>query len=429
MMTSGDEAVSECAGCASLSRRRLLLAASVVGGLTLGGRDAGGAVVRYALAGPDSGATVTDTLVVLSLRGGFDGLSAVVPGSDPAYAAARPAIGVPASALLRLDSTFGLHPAMAPLLPLWKSGRLAIVQDVGQADPTRSHFEAMRELERAAPGSGLRTGWLDRLLGALPAGTIFRGAQVGAPKATDAFRGPEPELALRSIDEFTLAGTDKRSLPRAQALYRSLYARAPQVVSTPALAAVDAVTATSRLKAAGYTPAHEVAYPRAEVGQSLRDVARLIRAGVGVRVVCVDFGAWDMHAAMGTVDSGQLRSRLRELAEAIAAFTTDLADLMGSITLITLSEFGRRVAENGSGGADHGHGNCVFVVGGAVAGGRTYGTWHGLAPAGLVQGDLPGTTDYRQLLAEIAVKRMGIDSASAVFPGLKAAPLGIVRSR
>ncbi len=148
-----------------------------------------------------------------------------------------------------------------------------------------------------------------------------------------------------------------------------------------------------------------------------------------MQVACVDVGAWDMHAAMGTVDSGQMKTRLADLAAAVTAFTTDLADRMDGITVVTLSEFGRRVAENGSGGTDHGHGNCVFVIGGGVRGGRMYGHWPGLASSALVQGDLPGTTDYRQILAEIASQRMGVGPVGEVFPGLKASPLGIVRER
>ncbi|HEY6794125.1 MAG TPA: DUF1501 domain-containing protein [Kineosporiaceae bacterium] len=414
-----------CPECVELSRRGLLRGAAV-GGLT-SLVPGGSSDVRVAAA--VGKAASTDTLVLLSLRGGFDGLSAVVPAADPDYRGKRATIGVPASQLLPLDAAFGLHPAMAPLLPLWRDGQLAVVQDVGQAAPTRSHFEAMRELEKAAPGSGIRTGWLDRMLGALAKGTIFKGAQVGTSKPTDAFKGPAPELAVRRIDNFTLSGTDAKSLPKLTGLYRSLYSRAPEVIRTPALVAMDAVATTSRLKAAGYTPSHGVTYPSTEVGKALQDVARLIRAGVGLKVACVDVGAWDLHAGMGRVDGGQMRDRLKDLADAVAAFTADLADRMGSLTLVTLSEFGRRVAENGSGGTDHGHGNCVFVIGGGVAGGRMYGTWPGLSSSALVQGDLPGTTDYRQILAEIAVKRMGIRRVSDVFPGLKAAPLGILRAR
>jgi uncharacterized protein (DUF1501 family) len=397
-----------------------------------GPAEAAGAVgaVEAAEAAPvATGATPLEVLVVLSLRGGFDGLSAVVPAADPAYAAARPGIGIPAAALLPLDATFGLHPALSPLLPFWRSGALAVVADVGQAAPTRSHFEAMRELERAAPGSSLRTGWMDRLLAALPRTTTFQGAQLGTSKATDAFRGPFPEIAMDRIDRFTLDGTDASTLPAARAVLRSMYGRAPEVIGTPLRVALDAVATTSGLQNAGYTPTNGAVYPTTDVGQALRDVARLITSGAGLQVACVDVGGWDLHAGMGTVGEGVMTRQLGELAAALAAFATDLGARMATVTVLTLSEFGRRVAENGSGGTDHGHGNGAFVLGGAVVGGRVHGRWPGRAETALADGDLPGTTDYRQIVAEIAAKRFGVGAGpvASVFPGLRLDPLGIVR--
>jgi uncharacterized protein (DUF1501 family) len=424
-MTGGGSTPS-CAQCAPRGVSRRLLLGGGAGAVLIGAAGIElGTDPRWGFAGDGA----SDTLVVMSLRGGFDGLSAVIPGADPHYRIARPSVGVPASQLLPLNATFGLHPAMAPLLPFWKAGSLAVVQDVGQADPSRSHFDAMRELERAAPGSSVRTGWLDRMLGDQPRGTTFQGAQVGSARLSEAFAGPFPEIALSSIDGFLLEGTDVSSLARTQALYRSLYAGAPQVVGIPAQVAMDAISATTALTKKGYRPGSGVVYPTTGVGTALRDVARLITAGLGVQVACVDVGDWDLHAAMGTVDGGGMRQRLGDLADAVAAFATDLGSRMAGVTLVTLSEFGRRVAENGSGGTDHGHGNTVFVLGGAVAGGKVYGSWPGLAPSALVQGDLPGSTDYRQILAEIMTKRFAVSPVAGVFPGLAAAPMGIVPPR
>jgi uncharacterized protein (DUF1501 family) len=401
--------------------RRTVLGASALGGLALTVGLAGDAGLPSGR--PD------DVLVVVSLRGGFDGLSAVVPAAEPEYWKARPTIGIPASQLQHLDRRFGLHPVMAPLLPFWQSGKLAIVQDVGQSTPTRSHFEAMRELERAAPGSSLRTGWLDRLLGSLPTTTAFEGAQVGTAKPTDAFRGPFPEMALRSIDALSLAETSTRTRKGVQRVYRTLYARQAEVIRNPVFVAMDAVSTAAGWKAVGYQPANGATYPNTDVARALRDVARLIVLGSGLRVACVDVGEWDLHAAMGTVSGGRMRTKLGDLASALAAFATDLGSRMESVTVVTLSEFGRRVAENGSGGTDHGHGNSAFVLGGSVIGGRFYGSWPGLAPSVLVQGDLPGHTDYRQVLAEIAVKRLGAGDHATLFPGLRPSPLGLVRER
>jgi uncharacterized protein (DUF1501 family) len=370
-----------------------------------------------------------DTLVVLSLRGGFDGLSAVVPAGDPEYYRARPTIGVPAAQLVGRDGIFGLHPALAPLLPFWEGGTLAAVHGVGQTNPTRSHFAALEEMERAAPGTSLRTGWIDRMLGVRGTSSVFNGMAVGGSLAPQAMGGPAPELALGSIDGFQLNG-ESTGNPFAAAL-RKLYSDAPPVVAGPATATLDALGTTGVLKAAGDTPANGAAYPDTELGRALKDVARLITAKVGLQVACVDFGDWDMHSGLGKAVAGNwMNDHLGELAQALAAFATDLGPAgMAGVTLLTLSEFGRRVGENGSGGVDHGHGNAMILLGGGVAGGTVYGSWRGLAPADLDDGDLPGTTDYRSVVGEVLVQRCGLGSLAGVFPGVTAGRLGLVRAR
>jgi uncharacterized protein (DUF1501 family) len=380
------------------------------------------------LAFADAGYT-GDTVVVLSLRGGFDGLSAVVPLGDPAYAAARPSIGISASRALPLDSMFGLHPALAPLRPLYTAGRLAFVHAVGQPTRTRSHFAAMQEMENAAPGSTLRTGWIDRMVGVSGSPTMFSAVAVGAGGAPAAMIGPNPELVLTSVDDFTLSapGNAAEQQRWATAL-RGLHASAPAAIKTPALATLSAVGTTSRLKEQGYTPAGGAVYPKGELGEALREVARLVKAGLGLRMATLDVGDWDMHAGMGTSDKGWMFDRLTTLGQALAAFATDLGEKLSDVTLVTLSEFGRRVAENGSGGLDHGHGNVCMVLGGGIAGGRVFGRWPGLAADRLDDGDLAGTTDYRTILAEILEKRARLSSAG-VFPGLAADRLGLARAR
>ncbi|HEU5109349.1 MAG TPA: hypothetical protein VFT95_12460, partial [Micromonosporaceae bacterium] len=239
-------------GCPSITRRGLIgkaLAAGAVGAFA--GLAGEGLSTRLAFADattPYAG----DVLVVLSLRGGFDGLSAVVPHGDPEYYKARPGIGVPRSQLLGGDAMFGLHPALAPLLPLWRGGNLAAVQAVGQPSPTRSHFQAMEEMERAAAGTSLRTGWLDRMLGLTGASSPFAGVAVGGAMAPRVFAGPSPDIALRSVDSFTLAG-ETASRPMAATL-RALYADAPAALAGPARSAGAALGTASTLKAAGYTP-------------------------------------------------------------------------------------------------------------------------------------------------------------------------------
>jgi uncharacterized protein (DUF1501 family) len=417
-----------CTENRQLTRRGFLGRAAAVGaGVALTGLAGEGLSTRLAFAAP---ATYTgDTLVVLSLRGGFDGLSVVVPAGDPEYYLARPGIGVPQSQLLGRDGIFGLHPALAPLLPFWTAGQLAAVQAVGQADPTRSHFAALEEMERAAPGTSLRTGWIDRMLGVQGVTGVFGGVAVGGALAPRSMGGPTPDLAVGSIDGFELHG-ESTGDPFAATL-RRLYADVPAVVATPALGTLDAVGITTSMKAAGYTPGNGAVYPDTPLAGALRDVARLIRAQVGLRVACVDYGDWDMHQGLGTAQPGQwMHDHLGGMAAAVAAFATDLGTTgMAGVTLLTLSEFGRRVGENASGGVDHGHGNAVLMLGGGVVGGKVYGDWPGLAPANLDDGDLRGTTDYRQVLGEVLQQRCGLGSVAGVFPGITPGRTGVVRAR
>ncbi|GGK06946.1 hypothetical protein GCM10010123_40890 [Pilimelia anulata] len=404
---------------AGTSRRGLLRGAAAAGAAgALGGLVADGLAGSVAF-GAD--AYAGDTLVVLSLRGGFDGLSAVVPHGDPAYYTARPGIGVPKTRLLGGDTMFGLHPALAPLLPLWQNKQLAAVHAVGQGSPSRSHFAAMEELERAAAGTSIRTGWIDRMLGATAGGTPFRGVSVGDSLAPRSMLGPNVDLSMRALDQFNLAGEGTKR-PMA-ATVRALYQGADPVLAAPAAAAIDALGTAATLKQAGYVAANGAAYPAGKLGTALKDVARLIKANVGLAVATIDFGDWDLHEGLGTPVAGQgMYDQLAELAGALAAFAADLGpDGLNRVTVLTLSEFGRRVAENGSRGADHGHGNAMLVLGGGVRGGRVYGRWPGLAPAKLVAGDLAVTTDYRTVIGEALSRRCGVGSVASVFPSLPAA--------
>ena len=408
-----------------VSRRSFLRIATAAGALA--GLVSEGLATRLAFAaGPYDG----DVLVVLSLRGGFDGLQAIVPAADPVYATWRPNVGIPANALLPLDSFFGMHPAMAPLKPLWDAGSLGAVHAVGMSEPNRSHFEAMDLMERAAPGTSLRTGWIDRMLGLRDTGTPFQGTQVGSNMAASAFLGPSSELAMWSVDSFGIdAAWDAEQRTLWDAALRGLHEGAPPALGEPARVALGALATASELQEAGYLPEHGAAYPDTYLGDAMKDVARLIKAGVGLQVAAVDYGDWDMHAGMGRVDGGWMRDHLMELSGALAAFATDLGSRMSDVTLITLTEFGRRVEENGSGGTDHGHGQVVLTMGGGVVGGKVQGTWPGLAPGALLDGDLHATTDYRVLLAEVLEKRCRAGSVSGVFPGIGSERVGIVTQR
>jgi uncharacterized protein (DUF1501 family) len=407
-----------------LSRRGLLGRAAAAG--VLAGLAGAGLSTRLAFA---AGAYAGDTLVVLSLRGGFDGLSALPPIGDPDYYRARPTIAVPTSQVIGGNGTFGLHPALAPLLPLWQGGKLAAVHAVGQPNPTRSHFAAMEEMERAAPGTALRTGWLDRMLGGTGATGPLSGVSLGTAMPARLLTGPAPAVSMRAVDDFTLAGESAKR-PMAAAL-RKLYAGAAEQLAAPARAADAALTATASLRAAGYTPGNGAAYPATPLGAALRDVARLVKARAGLVAAAVDSGDWDMHEGLGTAVKGQrMYDNLADLAAALAAFATDLgAEHLANVTLVTVSEFGRRVQENASRGADHGHGNAMLVLGGAVRGGTVYGAWPGLSPGALVSGDLAATTDYRAVIGELLRQRCGFGAVDGVFPSVTPSSFGLATAR
>jgi uncharacterized protein (DUF1501 family) len=414
------EARLEC-GCpenrqAALSRRTLFRMAGVAGLATVTTLSD----VRAAF----GAATGAGALVVLSLRGGFDGLSAVVPNGDRDYARLRPNIQIPAAQTKKIDQTFGLHPALAPLFGLWDAGNMAAVHAVGQVDPTRSHFEAMAEMERAAPTSSLRTGWVDRTLGAFGDPGRFAGTQVGSGSLPASMIGPNAKFAMNSIAGMKLAvGEDLVPLSRWKSSIATLHHGARPAVSQPLNSGLNAIGDIAKLQKAP-DDAKALGYPDGNLGQALHDVARLVKAKLGLRVATIDYGNWDMHVGLGRSDNGWMHNQLTELSTALAAFAKELGSDLSKVTLITLSEFGRRVEENGSQGLDHGHGNAVLVVGGGVKSG-VHGRWPGLAADKLVDGDLAGTTDYRSIVSEVLKKRCGVASTTDIFPGFKARAVGL----
>jgi uncharacterized protein (DUF1501 family) len=418
--------------------RRSVLGGALAGAVAL---TAGDAATQVAFAEPGYAG---DTLVVLSLRGGLDGLTAVAPVGDPDYYRLRPGIAVPASVALQLDGVLGLHPALAPLVDLYRRGSLAVLHAVGMTQANRSHFSAMEEMERAAPGTTLRTGWLDRMVGGTGSGSVFSAVQAGRSMAAASLRGPSPELAFGRLEGLALRAMNNEKDRRATAL-RAMLAGADPLVAQPATTALDAVDRAGALVAArtatadaaaqaakGGTPVASppVVYPTSDLGQSLRDVATLVKGGTGVRAAAVDVGDWDMHVGMGaaTDTAGWMYGKLADLAASLVAFAADLGPHLDRVCLVTLSEFGRTASQNGSGGTDHGYGNAALVLGGGVVGGRVHGTWPTLAPTARVGGDLAVTTDYRALLAEALVKRCGL-SPSTVFPGQVTPTEGVFRRR
>lgn len=427
-------APTACPECVAGDRRRLLSRRSAL----LGGLGGLGTVLSTgALTAVDTrvafaaGPATADTVVVLSLRGGFDGLSAVPPVGDPAFAALRPGIGVPAAAALPLDPMFGLHPALSALKPLYDSGSLAIVHATGLPAPNRSHFDATEELERAAPGSSLRTGWLDRMLALGTPDGPFGAVQLGSTSMPLSLLGPFPALGMYSVDSFGLDGTDSDSRPGWETFLSATHDLADQATSRAVTDTLGALEQTAAMADAGYSPGAGAVYPDSDLGQALRDVARLVKADVGLRVATLDVGDWDMHVGLGSPDNGWMHDKLTDLGAALAAFATDLGPFLDDVTLITLSEFGRRAEENDSAGVDHGWGNAAFVLGGGVNGGQVIAGWPGLGGAGLTDGDLTVTTDYRAVLADILSHRVGagVDAIGEVLPGWSGSSLGLTAPR
>jgi uncharacterized protein (DUF1501 family) len=395
----------------------------VLRGLTLAGATAAGTAVHgSAFTSTAYAATPVDRVVVLlSMRGACDGLSLVVPHGDPAYYAARPSIAVPSDRLLAKDAFFGLHPALAPLLPWWQSGSMAAVHAAGLPAPNRSHFSAMEELEDADPGSSARVGWLNRLVGRNGTTSPIEAIQYGGGVPTTALVGPEPTLTTADTDSVSLSGYwDDVSEARRRAALERMWADVPGPLAAGARHAFDVVDEFAPVRA-GAGPANGAAYPPgSDLGAALASAARTIRADVGAEVIAVDHGSWDHHTWIGQPDNGNLRRMADEFALSVAAFLTDLGPLAAKVTVVTVSEFGRRVKENANQGLDHGYGNVMFLLGAGVKGGRYYGTWPGLTNA--ADADLLVTTDYRSVLSEVVTKRLGASSA-VVFPGFTPSPV------
>jgi len=408
--------MTECTEYAGLTRRGLFRGAAVAGASTA---FFGTTFVQTSYAATRSAPTV---LVVLSLRGAADGLSLVVPHADPAYYAARPRLAVPKAQLLVSDSFFGLHPALKPLVPMWQAGKMAAVHATGMAVPNRSHFAAMEEVEDADPGSSARVGWINRLIGRDPYANPLQAVQIGEVPITATY-GPQPTFVASSVDGVRLAGNDEWDTTngRPRSLH-TLWDQAPGALGRGARSAMGAVNDFGPVRATSATPANGAAYPTDDLGEALASAARTIKGDIGADVIAVDHGGWDMHTNLGDLSWGSMLSNAGSLARGLAAFFTDLGALGDKVTVVTISEFGRRVKENANWGLDHGHGNVMFALGAGVKGGY-YGTWPWLVNAG--DADLGVTTDYRSVLSEVVTKRFDVSTAT-VFPGFTPEPVGLM---
>jgi uncharacterized protein (DUF1501 family) len=361
----------------------------------------------------------TTRLVVIFQRGAADGLNIVVPHAEPQYYAMRPSINIPRKSVIDLDGFFGLHPSLAPFRPLWQQRQLAIVHAAGSPDPNRSHFDAQDFMESGTPGvKSTDDGWLNRALRNLPQSqkSAFEAIAMG-PSIPRILSGAEPAIAINNINDFFVGGRTPKASPVAST-FEAMYDHSlDTVLHGTGEETFDAVKMLRSADPSKYKPAAGADYPKGHFGDSMRQLAQLIKANLGVQVAFADIGGWDHHVNEGATE-GQIANVLRDFSQSLAAFRTDLGDLGEDTVVVTMSEFGRTARENGNRGTDHGHANVMFVLGGRVKGGRVYGRWPGLDHSQLYEGrDLALTTDFRQVIGEAVARHMGNKNLAEVFPG------------
>jgi len=369
------------------------------------------------------------TLIAIFQRGAVDGLNVVVPHGEHSYYDMRPSIAIPkpdsanADAAINLDGFFGLHPSLTSFKPLWDSKRLAIVHAVGSPDNTRSHFDAQDYMESATPGvKSTADGWLNRYLQSKkdPAKSVFRAVSV-TQTMPRVLQGAAPAVAMSNLSDFGIrAGQSSASL---QGGFEQIYTQAANdPLTSMGKETFAAVNFLKQANPAQYKPENGAQYPRTPFGNSLLQIAQLIKAGVGLEVAFTDIGGWDTHVNEGNA-RGQLGNLLQQFSSGIAALYQDLGQRMDDVVVLTMSEFGRTARENGNRGTDHGHANAMFVVGNSVRGGQVYGQWPGLKGDQLYEGrDLALTTDFRDVFAEIATRHLGSTNLKAIFPGYGVSP-------
>ena len=374
-----------------------------------------------------------DTLVVVFLRGAADGLNMVVPHAEEEYHRLRPALRLPRPDDIRaaedkrvidLDGFFGFHPALRPLLPAWEAGELACIQACGAPDESRSHFKAMELMERGvSEESGPSTGWIGRHLSSVDTGnpSPLRAISLGEQIPRSLY-GPVPASALRSIAEFHLGDS---TAAEALAAALSVFYTGEDNLCLIGQETLQIMEDLEKLDPERYKP-NGTPYPESDFGRGLSQIAMLIKAEVGLETAAIDLGGWDTHFAQG-LHEGLMPRLLEDLSAGLAAFHNDLRSSLNRITLVVMTEFGRRAYENASLGTDHGHGGCMFVMGGEVNGGQVITRWPGLSKDALVgPGDLAITIDYRDVLGEILTKRLNNRQLGEIFPGYHPQEVGVV---
>lgn len=405
-------------GGAGWTRRRFLAGAGMVGVAALGSQ------LVTSRAAFSSTPTPTDrTVVVVFLRGAADGLRVLVPAASALgldhLQSVRPALVPASSALIGLpgQSGWAVNAKLKPIYDaLWSTGELAFVPGVSTPSVTRSHFSAQQYLEKGGSPTA-STGWLDRLLANLGSGTTFRAVSQGGT-TPNSLMGDQPSITMSSLAGFQFPGWDDIR-PASQAAVLSLYRGMTGTLAEDVPNAINAVATAAAVRA---VPPTSVAYPTGDFAAALKDLAAILRAEVGMQVATVDVGGWDTH----TDEAGDLDNNLDATAQALRAFVDDLgATRRKRVTVVVMTEFGRRVEMNDSGGTDHGHGSLMWLLGGGLTGSGVYGKWTQLAPDTLDDGDVPGFNNPFDVLGELAQKRLNAGSLSGVFLDHTPTPIGV----
>lgn len=378
---------------------------------------------RVALANERKGGK-RKTLIAIFQRGAVDGLNMIVPFGESNYYSSRPAIAIPKpasgnqEAAIDLDGFFGLHPSMSALKPMWDARQLAIIHASGSPDNTRSHFDAQDYMESATPGvKSTPDGWLNRYLRSRKdeQASLFRAVAV-TRQMPRAMHGVAPVLAVSNLSNFAIRAG--KSSATVQGGFEAIYSRDKnETLAETGRDTFEAINYLKQVNPAQYKPENGAQYPRNQFGNSLLQIAQLIKAGVGMEVAFTDIGGWDTHVNQGN-SRGQLANLLQQFSGGLAALYQDLGQRMDDVVILTMSEFGRTVRENGNRGTDHGHANAMMVLGNSVRGGQVYGKWPGLKSDQLHEGrDLALTTDFRDVFGEIAARHLGTSDLKSVFPG------------
>jgi uncharacterized protein (DUF1501 family) len=418
--------------------RRLFLKNGAIALASVGMGSLGPTFLRSTAFGQTTAQKRKKVMICIFQRGAADGLNIVIPHGDPNlynlrgnFAIGRPS-GSDAQSALDLDGFFGLHPALAPFLPIYKEGHLAAVHACGSPDATRSHFDAQDYMESGTPGEKkYADGWMSRAVLACPEDRAklaklqespFRAVAMGCDNGLPlSLQGDVDALAIPDLASF---GIGLKNLRGRQAIsaqtgavdgFESIYNSAVgDVLHGPGQESFEAIAALNKLNPGSYVPSNGASYPRGRFGEAMQQIAQLIKADVGVEVAFSEIGGWDTH----TQQPGRLTTQLREFGQGVSALYRDLGDRMNDVVILTMSEFGRTARPNGTNGTDHGHATCFFVLGGDVAGGKVHGQWPGLAPEQLYENrDLALTTDFRAVFGEIAMKHLGAQGLDKIFPG------------